>query len=233
MKVTKNILRPGIFILAAFVLRVGYADELALCSEHGNANLPVTSRVDAISAGQVSAGKQILLRNEPADTCKGGANCSVYGAPPLRAGTAGVELGRNQAWVCVGVAGIRPLDVWYGWIPTGRWERRADEQKSARSWRGVWQNGNAKITIRTIDGANLDVTGNALWVGGAPGNAHFGNFQAAGIPANGVISTKGGAEATACQVALRIVDKFLFAADNQQCGGMNVTFDGVYRFRLR
>lgn len=36
-----------------------------------------------------------------------------------------------------------------------------------------------------------------------------------------------------CQVALRVVGHFLFAADNQNCGGMNVTFNGLYRLRHR
>ena len=32
-----------------------------------------------------------------------------------------------------------------------------------------------------------------------------------------------------CKMTLRLVGEYLIADDNGECGGMNVTFDGVYR----
>jgi hypothetical protein len=32
-----------------------------------------------------------------------------------------------------------------------------------------------------------------------------------------------------CKITLRLVGDFLVADDNGDCGGVNVTFDGVYR----
>lgn len=229
----RTLLRSAIFLLADFLLQAGYADELTICSPHGDVSAAVTSRVDAASAGKISAGKPISLRKEPADTCQVDAACSIYKAPPLHAATAGVELGRNQSWVCVGVPGKRPLDVWFGWVPIDRWQRSDGEQQSSNRWLGVWQNDHAKIAIQSFDGRTLEATGNALWVGGVPGTSHFGDFRVSGIPENGVISTDAGYGETGCQVAMRVVGDFLFAADNQRCGGMNVTFDGIYRFRHR
>jgi hypothetical protein len=36
-----------------------------------------------------------------------------------------------------------------------------------------------------------------------------------------------------CKLTLRLVGDFLVADDNGECGGVNVTFDGVYRKKKR
>ncbi len=36
-------------------------------------------------------------------------------------------------------------------------------------------------------------------------------------------------EAEGCTVTATLVDKWLVVADDRQCGGMNVSFDGIYR----
>jgi hypothetical protein len=221
------------FLFSSIVCKGALANELNLCSRHGDTSPPVTSRVVAIRAGTISAGNAILLRSTSEDVCAAGKHCSVNGAPLIHAGTAGVELGRSRSWVCVGVAGTRPLDVWYGWVSAERWQRDAYQETSPKAWIGVWQNEDAKIKIQSGDGTNLDIVGNALWIGGAMGNAHFGDFQTSGTPQDGVISMGVGSEPGLCQIALRVMGHFLFAADNQSCGGMNVTFNGLYRFRHR
>lgn len=221
------------FVFASIACKGVLANEVNFCSRHGDTSPPVVSRVVAVRAGEVSAGNPILLRSTSEDVCRTGEQCSVNGAPPIHAGTTGVELGRSRSWICVGVAGNRPLVVWYGWVPMGRWQRDADQEASPKAWIGVWQNVNAKIKIQSSDGTNLDITGNALWIGGAMANAHFGDFRMSGIPQDGVISMGVGSEPSVCQVALHVVGHSLFAADNQNCGGMNVTFNGVYRLRHR
>ena len=221
------------FVFASMASKGALANELNFCSRHGNTGPPVASRVLALRAGTVSAGDAILLRSTSEDVCQASEHCSVNGTPPIHAGTTGVELGRSRSWVCVGVAGRRPLDVWYGWVSIERWQRDADQETSPKAWIGVWQNADAKIKIQSGNGINLDITGNALWIGGATGNARFGDFRTSGIPQDGVISMGVGSGPGLCQVALRVVGHFLFAADNQNCGGMNVTFNGLYRLRHR
>ncbi len=63
------------------------------------------------------------------------------------------------------------------------------------------------------------------------GTSHFGDFDITGVPDNGVLATSSSDPEYGCHIALRFVGAFIFAADNRNCGGMNVSFDGVYRFR--
>jgi len=88
---------------------------------------------------------------------------------------------------------------------------------------GVWQNESAKITVTANQGW-LHFVGNAIWQGLT--DSHFGSFEFDAKPEGDLVSMADG-----CEVRIRRVGEFLFAQDNQQCGGVNVSFDGLYRFR--
>ena len=63
------------------------------------------------------------------------------------------------------------------------------------------------------------------------GQTHSGDFKLEGTPSDGVIENTATTSPDGCQIALRVVSKFMFAADSGHCGGTNVSFDGLYRFR--
>jgi len=228
LSVNKTVL--GLF--AFFLMQAVCAKESVFCSPYGNDAVPVISRVKDARAGEISSGYPVSLRIMPTDACDIHTDCKVDGTTPVRTGTTGVELGINQSWVCIGVPGTRPLDVWFGWVPAQRWHRSNNRPQPATRWPGVWQNNHAKLKVRSTDGI-LDVSGNALWGGGGLNTAHFGDFQATGVPIDGLLSIGNDTTTGACRVALRLVGSFLVAADNRYCGGANVTFDGIYRLRHR
>ena len=205
------------------------AQELTICSMFGNPNINVVDRVNAVKSGRISAGPKIKLHSNSEGACNSD-ECLVTSTSPLNAGHEGVEIDRHQSWVCVAVPGKKPLDVWLGWIPEQRWQQ-SNSKQDLKGWTGVWQNDYAKIKIKLSEAQELSVTGHALWVGGAMRISHFGNIDLKGVPDNGVLSTSSSEPDFGCHVALRLVGSFIFAADNRKCGGMNATFDGVYRFR--
>ena len=218
-----------VFILGCIGAQELRAQELTACSMFGDSNINVVDRVNAAKSGHVSAGPKIELHVKPDSTCNKD-DCLVPSTFPLHAGLEGVEIGRHQSWVCVAVSGKKPLDVWLGWIPEQRWQQSSLKQ-DLKDWTGVWQNDYAKIKIKLSELQELSATGHALWVGGAMGTSNFGDFDIKGVPENGVFATPSSTPNFDCHVALRLVGSFIFAADNRNCGGMNVTFDGVYRFR--
>ena len=195
-------------------------------NEYSHADL--IKRVVAVAPGRISVGPMVSLRAEAEDVCKTKKNCLLEGALPLKAGVNGVELSRTGRWICVGVHGKQKLDIWVGWLPKERWQRTESEQ-AWNHWFGVWQNDYAKIKIQSTNEQQMLVTGNAIWVGQY--SPHYGNFELISTPTNGVISTPQPPSGSDCQIALRLVGSFIFAADNHQCGGANISFDGMYVFR--
>jgi hypothetical protein len=195
-------------------------------NEYSHADL--IKRVSTAAPGRISAGPMVSLRDEAEDICEAKKNCLLEGTSLLKAGVNGVEFSRKGRWICVGVHGKRKLDIWVGWLPKERWLRTESEQ-AWNHWFGIWQNHYAKIKIQSTKEQQMLVTGNAIWVGQY--SPHFGNFELISAPINGVISTAKLPSESDCQIALRLVGSFIFAADNHQCGGANITFDGMYVFR--
>lgn len=129
--------------------------------------------------------------------------------------------------------------VWYspksgsstvGWIKTSA--LRFDDKLfdvSPRAWLGEWKYGDNGIefTNNKLAG-NLNVTGNATWVGANPGNVHVGELDGRYEPKDGVINYSDGDDEYDCKVTMRLVGKYLIVADNLKCGGVNVSFSGVY-----
>ena len=212
-----------------------HAKSTDTCSQSGDdvieySHVDLIKRISAVVPGRISAGPAISLRDVAEDVCKAKKNCLQEGALPLKAGVNGVELSRKGGWVCVGVHGKRPLDIWVGWLPTERWQRTESEQAWIH-WFGVWQNEHAKIKIQPTKEQQMFVTGKAIWVGLY--SPHFGDFELIGAPTNDLISTPQNDSGSDCKIALRLVGSFIFAADNHRCGGANITFDGMYVFRPR
>jgi len=63
-----------------------------------------------------------------------------------------------------------------------------------------------------------------------PGGPHVGDMSGAAAPQGNTV-VFGSLEPTDCRVTLTLLPPFLLAVDNMNCGGANVTFNGVYRQR--
>jgi hypothetical protein len=87
------------------------------------------------------------------------------------------------------------------------------------AWGGKWKYGDTEIDI-TGKGGQLGLSGNAT---SADGNE--GDFESKASPkANKVHIT----DNAPCELWMTLVGSYLVVRDNQQCGGMNVSFTGVY-----
>ncbi|CAN7314517.1 hypothetical protein LJR034_001537 [Caballeronia sp. LjRoot34] len=227
----KTARRPLVLLWIALAFYGSNAMASVFCSQRAGASEGLSS-LKRVTAGTLTTGIPVSLLMVPKTECDARQDCRVRGAPVLAGAGQGVELAHDQSWICVGIPGKRPLDVWYGWVPRGRWKAIATSQTFADQWLGVWQNDHAKIEIRTSDAQALAVRGNAIFDGGS-GGPDFGDFDFIGTPKNGMLTNEVPEFSNGCAVALHIAGKFLVAADNGQCGGMNVNFDGVYRLRRR
>jgi hypothetical protein len=95
-------------------------------------------------------------------------------------------------------------------------------------WLGSWEFYNNSLLItRGAKAGTLRVEGEAFRHGVNPENVHTGEVNGEAAPAAGVLSL----DDDICRATFRLVGPYLIVDDNGDCGGANVTFDGVYRKR--
>lgn len=103
------------------------------------------------------------------------------------------------------------------------------------AWTGTWRDGDNRIELRR-DGSKLVADGEAYWPSAhpaakdRPGGPNLGDMAGTAAPAGNTVVFSGNSS-DECRVALTLLPPFLLAADNRNCGGMNVSFTGVYRKR--
>jgi hypothetical protein len=133
--------------------------------------------------------------------------------------------------------------VWYSPLsgrPTVGWVRERDlvvspklSDVTMRTWLGEWVYGDNGIefTENKLSGY-LNVTGNATWKG-IKDNVHVGEIDGRYKPTNGWIDYSDGDAEHDCRMRMRLIGDYLIVADNLKCGGVNVTFSGVYTKRKK
>ena len=133
-------------------------------------------------------------------------------------------------WVCAWYQPARGSET-VGWLAADSLAPVATAKNlPLASWLGTWNFYDDEVRLsRGTRAGTLSVAGEATWVGVNPANAHVGELSGEAAPAGGVLSISGGEEEYECRATLRLVDPYLIVSDNKQCGGVNVTFDGVYR----
>jgi hypothetical protein len=195
--------------------------EPPLCSATSVADAAPLHGIRLVSAGAITPGTALRQEASPGKAC-----VAQHGNPNLCAskvapGTAGVQLHRYKQWVCVVLPSKGKLHTHAGWIPESRWAQ--DRSVGPATWVGIWQNEQAKISVTAANGT-LHFAGSAIWQGLM--DPRFGSFEFDAAPDGDLVSLLG-----KCEVRIRRIGEFLFAQDNKQCGGLNVSFDGLYRFR--
>jgi hypothetical protein len=113
-----------------------------------------------------------------------------------------------------------------GWLRANQLEVSGPDASPAHArWLGEWglHSNGLKIT-RGVKAGELRVEGSATWHG-LGDNVHVGEVNASAAPVGDTLTL----EDDICGITLRLVGDFLVADDNGDCGGVNVTFGGVYR----
>jgi len=156
--------------------------------------------------------------------------CPAPGAKCVRKAyvVAGDALVVSRAFGEYACAWFRPARGYetVGWLRADQLElAEADANPPASRWLGEWVMHENGFTIRRDAKAGvLRVEGSATWHG-VGDNVHVGEVNASAAPAGNTLTL----EDDICTITLRLVGDFIVADDNGECGGVNVTFDGVYR----
>lgn len=131
-------------------------------------------------------------------------------------------------WVCSWYQPARGHET-VGWLPARLLALSpADPNPPRSAWLGAWSfYSNTLQLARGAKPGALRVEGEAFWHGANPENIHTGDVAGEAAPSGNVLKL----EAEDCRVTLRLVGAYLVVDDNNECGGANVSFDGVYRRR--
>ena len=136
-----------------------------------------------------------------------------------------VAVGDIQAgFVCVHVSnGHSETD---GWLPADQVQiALLPSPPPSITWVGTWHFQNNEIRLQ-VRGDSLHGAGTAIWRGLY--TAHTGNFEADAIPNDSRLEFTEGLAPGECRLSLTLMEDMLAVVDNQACGGMNVTFSGLY-----
>lgn len=118
-----------------------------------------------------------------------------------------------------------------GYLPEERLALQPAQEVSFKDWPGEWRNGDNYIRLRAR-GEKLVAKGEAFWPSAnpsrkdAPGGPHLGEMSGAAAPAGDKVSFADSEDI--CHVSLTLLQPYLLAKDNGECGGANVSFNGVY-----
>jgi hypothetical protein len=135
-------------------------------------------------------------------------------------------------WACAWFAGKKHETV--GWVRTSRLTSLPTEvPKSLGAWTGRWTESPGEGVIEiTIVGAKLHIEGNTTWYGGKSFDGypvvHTGDLDGDMSPQSNMAQLTMDEGPYACQAKFTLLGKYLIVADNGNCGGVNVKFDGVY-----
>ena len=153
----------------------------------------------------------------PAAACRTG-----FSAPP----GATLLLGRvRPGYVCAFDARTGMT----GWIPEQRVAARpVDSTPPLAAWIGTWRLYDNRIVLKQA-GESLAADGEAYWPGKKIMPANEGSFAGTARPSGNRLHF--GDDQQGCQVDMALAGLFLVVADNQECGGHNVSFTGIFTRR--
>lgn len=172
-------------------------------------------------------GARVYFHGDDSDDCPAaGAKCraKAYVIP----GDEVIVSRRLGDYICAWFS-PRKGDETVGWLPAASVTLSEPQMKPSLSrWVGAWGYGGLQsLDIkRGARAGALAVKGEAYWRG-LGDNIHTGEVEFEAAPQGNLLALKNSEDI--CEVTLRLVGSYLVVSDNLQCGGANVTFNGVYR----
>ncbi len=130
-----------------------------------------------------------------------------------------------------------------GLLPRQAVQLSPPETATTAKWDGKWRRDREAEIVLKSKGDVVSVSGNATWGGGDParvkrGAVNTGELDGEGKPRGQILAIgydpvrsdlpAPDAATDGCAARLSLYGRYLVVADNGGCGGMNVTFSGLY-----
>lgn len=198
---------------------------LGLMGEYAAIAEPAVISAGSAAPGIDDSGSQDAAGNEV--VCPSAdASCQID--LNLRPGLSVLALHEWREYTCV----VAIEQYYMVWVPSERIVRQPVATETD-DWLGLWTDHYNRLRITSSEG-QWHVEGDAYWFG-ALLNAetgervvHFGDVSAVGQPEGRQWLVSHGDNEYDCQVSMTLVGDYLLVDDNRHCGGMNVSFQGLY-----
>lgn len=144
----------------------------------------------------------------------------------------------HEGFVCATYVNAKGVET-SGWLPAKALETLAPQPITSADWLGTWRRIEATIRIKPAGPGAIDVDGEAAWGSHDPERVKRGSVRS-GVLTGKVkpdgdklfmsdeAATSFEAVKDGCAVRMRRLARYLLVEDNSQCGGINVTFSGLY-----
>lgn len=186
-------------------------------------DLLIAEKITDLGIAKVIADGKVHLQNDAAGCPALGTRCERK-AYTVK-GDVLVTAHRRGPWICVEYP--NRIGGTEGWL---RADQIADvpvsKSPEVKDWIGQWtRDSQASLSIRA-KAQTLVVDGQAIWVGANPGQTNDGELNGEAQPSGASLKIAGD---DPCEASMRLLGPYLIVADNHQCGGLNVSFSGIYR----
>ena len=180
---------------------------------------------------QVIGQGRLWLLNDDGGCPAAAAKCR--GATSVPPGATVLSGHRSGAYVCV----FDPASNDAGYVEAARLKTLVvNPSPPLAAWVGRWREGDDAIRL-TTKGQSLQADGQAYWPSAHPsarqfpGGPNLGDLSGSATPSGNQVTFADASDPQACRATMRLIGDALVVADNGACGGMNVSFSGVYRRR--
>jgi hypothetical protein len=159
--------------------------------------------------------------------------------PYLLSGNVVLTTKRFGDFVCADYVNSRGIET-IGWLPAAALEAVEQGPLARAAWAGAWRRIEAEIQITLGAGGALLVKGSATYGANDPqraatGRVNLGELDGRSTPQGDTLffsdqpaASFEEASDSVCAVRMRRVAQYLIVEDNKACGGMNVSFSGIY-----
>lgn len=215
---------------SAFILAVQVSAQLEGNPDNfcRNGAFPRESRDFKLARIAGKKGERVYFYGDEREDCPGGKNCRQKSYV-----IAGDEVIVSRSFGDYACGWFQPVkgSETVGWIKSENLEMlESNRNPSEKDWLGEWDfYKNAIVIAKSKTPGMYAVTGDATWEGQA-GNVHVGELDESAKPVENLLKLgENDTEEYACKVSMWLLGKYLVVSDNLNCGGLNVTFSGVYQ----
>ena len=196
-----------------------------------------------VDAGKVTgAAKTNFVKNESDDKACPADAATCRRKAFLVAGNAVLLSEHLGSFVCATFVNGKGVETG-GWLPAAAIAVDPAGAPTPQDWAGTWVREEATIKIKPDAKDGLSIDGDATYGAEDPdrvkrGAVNMGNISAKLAPKGDKLAFAMGdddktmpvdkGDETSCKVWMRRVGAYLLVDDNNNCGGMNVTFRGTY-----
>lgn len=172
------------------------------------------------------------------------ADPSCQGSAYLIGGDYVVVTSAEDDYLCASFTSDgRKTTITAGWLPAADLEALELPPAKLEDFAGHWGSGEEQVIDIVVEGDRLAINGDATFGATIPervesGRVNVGGISASAVPEGNLVAWfdgldgaeewQPGNEHFACAVRIWALPPYIVASDNHMCGGMGVSFSGVY-----